>query len=332
MKPVSELLVPRRARIATAQGLIALVLWVSTVAVGRDLLEDLGPLLGSSLTFLLSGSLLVVAATIRSQGLGWRHRVSIKHLWLCGPFFIAYLGLFYCALGVAASREEAVLVGLANYLWPTWIVLLAIPLQKARPRLLPFVVGVALGLAGVLLAASVSTSEAEGRWPAVAATLAQGWMPLMLAGAGAVAWGIYSNLAKRVPQRETSAAVGLLLVAAGAMLVVPGIVWGDSATWTSRTVIELIYMAIFPTAIAYTLWDRAMRDGNIAVLGLISNLVPIASVALAGALLGIPLRGRLLAGAAAVVIGSLACRRSLSTWTGRRQTEDARPPGAARRR
>ena len=301
----------RRSGQATALGFISLVLWVSTVGVGRDLLESIGPLLGSSLTFLLSGALLLAVATLRFRGLGWWSRVSKRHLWICGPFFVAYLGLFYVALGMAADREQAVLVGLVNYLWPTWIVLLAIPLQRMRPRSLLFGLGVALGLAGVGLAASVSAVGVDGSWGAVVASLVHGWVPLTLAGAGSVAWGVYSNLARRVPQSETPVAVGLLMVATGCVLLVPALIGGEPASWGLRAVMELLYMAVFPTAVGYTFWDRAMRDGNITLLGSVSNLLPLASVALAGVLLGVPLHGRLVAGAAAVAAGSLACHRSL---------------------
>jgi len=296
---------------ATSFGLVSLILWVSTVGIGRDLLESIGPLFGSSLTFLLSGAFLIAVATLRCRGLGWWSRISKRHLWICGPFFVAYLGLFYVALGIAADRQQAVLVGLVNYFWPTWIVLLAIPLQKMRPRFLLFGVGVVLGLVGVAFAASVSAVGADGSWSTVAASLIRGWAPLTLAGAGSVAWGVYSNLAKRVPQTETPVAVGLLMVAAGCILLVPALIRGEAASWSLRAVMELVYLAGFPTAVGYTLWDRAMRDGNITLLGSVSNLLPLASVALAGALLGIPLHGRLIAGAAAVAAGSLACHRSL---------------------
>jgi len=316
MAQCADLRAKRRTGLATSQGLVSLVFWVSTVAVGRDLLESLGPLLGSSLTFIASGALLVVAATVRARGLGWRHRVSKRHLWICGPLFVAYLGLFYLALGLAVDRQQAILVGLVNYLWPTWIVLLAIPLQNARPRPMLFGAGVFLGLAGVSLAASVSTIGAEGSWSGLVMSLGRGWIPLALAGAGSLSWGAYSNLAKRFPQPASSVAVGLFLLAAGLALLVPGVFQGHTALWTPRAAAELTYMAIFPTAIAYTLWDRAMRDGNIAFLGSVSNLVPVASVALAGSLLAIPLHGRLLVGAAAVALGSLACRKSVTLEIG----------------
>ena len=75
----------RRSNRATILGLISLVLWVSTVGVGRDLLESIGPFLGSSLTFLLSGAFLIVAATVRCRGVGWWSRVSKRHLYIGGP-------------------------------------------------------------------------------------------------------------------------------------------------------------------------------------------------------------------------------------------------------
>ncbi len=299
-------------RKASIQGLMAIALWGTTVAVARDFLEVIGPVLGSSIVFLLSGSLLLLAKTIRWRGLGWWRQVSSKHLRVCGPFFVVYLCLFYLALGFAANRDQAVVAGLVNYLWPTWVIVLAIPFQKIRPRALPLGLGIALGICGVLLAMSVLVQGGSG-WTAsgMAATVAGAWLPLTLAGVGSMAWGVYSNLAKRVPQPATGAAIGVLLMVAGLILLVPGMLQAQDAHWSLQAVLEMAYAAIFPTAIAYSLWDRAMRDGSVAFLGSMSNLIPIISVGLAGALLGVSLHWRLLGGAAAVAAGSLACRRSL---------------------
>ncbi|MBN1857659.1 EamA family transporter [Candidatus Bipolaricaulota bacterium] len=320
------------SRKALLQGMIALALWGTTVAVGRDFLEATGPILGSSIVFLASGLALLVAMTIRSRGIGWRHQISTRHLWVCGPFFVVYLCLFYLALGLAESRDQAVIAGLVNYLWPTWVVVLSIPFQKTRPRALPFAVGIVLGIGGVLLATSVLVLVGTGNsgWSAsgFVGVVAEAWLPLMLAGVGSVAWGVYSNLAKRVPQEATSAAIGMLLAAAGLTLLVPGLLQVHEVHWSLRVVLELIYAAIFPTAVAYSLWDRAMRDGDVAILGSISNLLPVASVALAAALLGVPLHWRLVGGAVAVAAGSLACRRSLRKRSASRKVVGAQAGGS----
>jgi len=48
-----------------------------------------------------------------------------------------------------------------------------------------------------------------------------------------------------------------------------------------------------------------MRDGNLALVGSASNLIPILSTAISAAFLRVPLRVELLGGAALVVLGAL---------------------------
>jgi len=68
----------------------------------------------------------------------------------------------------------------------------------------------------------------------------------------------------------------------------------------------LAYVAVCPLARGYALWALAMRDGNLALVGSASNLIPIVSTAISAAFLGVPLRGELIGGGAALVfLGAL---------------------------
>jgi drug/metabolite transporter (DMT)-like permease len=79
-------------------------------------------------------------------------------------------------------------------------------------------------------------------------------------------------------------------------------------TWSLQAVIELAYMILFPASAAYCFWDIAMRDGNIALLGSASNLIPVLATLIASAYLRVTLRWELLGGAVGVVLGAFLCQ------------------------
>lgn len=301
----------RKNTLATGFGFVAIVLWATTVPVARGVLEKLDVWLGAALIFLPSGILLILLTTLRARGFRWILHLSMRHLVFCGPLFIGYLCLFYLALGLAETRSEAIVVGLINYLWPTMILLFAIPLLGRRPRRLAFAVGSAISLGGIVLAMSVQ-SESLG---ALIGALGTSGLPMLLALVASVMWGLYSNLAKRYPQTISTGAVGLFLLVTGlSLLAASGKEWGG-VDWTLKAIGELSYMIVFPSSLAYCFWDIAMRDGNIALLGSASNLIPVLATLLAGVYLQVTLGWGLLGGAMGVVLGAFLCQLAFRQGT-----------------
>ena len=294
----------RRTALATCLGFAAIFFWATTLPVARGVLEKLDVWFGAALIFLSSGILLILVSTLRTRGLHWIRHLSRKHLAFCGPLFVGYLCLFYLALGLAETRSDAIVVGLVNYLWPTMILLFAIPLLGERPRLVWFALGIVISLGGIVLAMSVQADSLG----ALIGALGTSGLPMLLALVGSVMWGLYSNLAKRYPQTISTGAVGLFLLITGLSLLAAAGKWWGGVNWTPKAIGELSYMVVFPASLAYCFWDIAMRDGNIALLGSASNLIPVLATLLASVYLQVALGWELLGGAIAVVVGAFCCR------------------------
>ncbi len=290
--------------LATGLGFVAILLWSTTVPVARSVMEKFGPMFGMALVFSFSGMLLLLFTSVRERGLGWVARLSKKHLFFCGPLFIGYLCFFYLALGIAKTRTETVIAGLVNYLWPTMILLFSSPLLRKRPHPSALVLGIVISLGGIVLAMSVQ-AESLG---ALVGALGESGLPMLLALVGSLMWGLYSNLAKLYPQPISSGAIGIFLFVTGIALFVASFGAWQRATWGFRAAGELTYMIIFPAALAYCLWDIAMRDGNIALLGSSSNLIPVLATLIASAYLRVALRWELLGGSLGVVLGAFLCQ------------------------
>ena len=293
-----------KSRRAALGGLLSIGIWSTSISVSRLVTEDLGVLPGTALVLLLAGFLLLTGTTIRERDVLWVRRLRVRHLGICGPLFIGYILLLYVAVGLAPTRMDALVAGLANYLWPTMILLFSILILKRRIRPALFVPGVLISLLGIAMATAVSAGGLSNLLGAVAAAPPSVWIGLL----ASVLWGLYSVLARVHPQTISSGAVGLFLAVAGVgALVLSRGAWAHSE-WTLRALLATVYMAAIPNSLAYWLWDTGVRDGDVTTLGAVSNLIPILSALVGSLVLGIGLRVEILAGAFLVVVGAAVSR------------------------
>jgi len=182
------------SRLDTALGGAAILLWSTTVAVGRSLTEQLGPLTAPAAIFLLGGGIGIVLRRSggRQRAAPPRPAVDPRYLWGCGALFAGYQACLYLALGLAQDRAQVLGVALANYLWPMLTLLLSVSLLRlrARPWLVP---GALLAMAGVALAV---TEGAPLTWASLRSSLATSGLPYAL-GAGRFLTGEVSRWAGR---------------------------------------------------------------------------------------------------------------------------------------
>jgi len=289
----------------TSQGIMALLFWGSTIAFSRSLTEQLGPLTAASYVFMLAGGI-SFAYVVVSGGLRKFARLSRTYLSGCGALFIVYMLSLYVAIGTAINRLQVLEVGLVNYLWPTLTLLLSVPIlkSKARPTL---TLGCVLAFGGVLLAAAAVGAS----WEGFIGNLGSNWFPYMLALIAALCWALYSNLARRWANRAESGAVPLFLLASGLILAGLRFVSPEATRWTGQSMLELAYMVVFPTTLAYAFWDAAMRRGNMILVVSLSYLTPLLSIIIGSVYLGVVTGWNLWVGCLLVVAGSLLCKLSV---------------------
>ena len=268
-------------------------------------MEELGTLTAGTYIFLLAGALSCIYLVISRQFKSIT-RAPPAYLFGCGAIFITYMASLYLAIGTATSRLEVLEVGLVNYLWPSLTLLLAVPIlgRRAQATLIP---GCVLGFGGVLLASAQSGES----WMTFVGNLSTNWSPYLLALTAAVCWALYSNLARRWAGQAEGGGVPLFLLASGLVLAVLKLNVAETTYWTNRSVVELAYMAIFPTVIAYSFWDTAMRRGNMILVASLSYLTPLVSIIIASIYLAVPMGTYLWLGCLLVVVGSIMCKLSV---------------------
>ena len=293
---------------ASLLGILAVLFWGTTVAFARSLTQQLGTLTAGASIYLLSGA--IGCAYVSTRPGGWTQLLRLPRAYLfgCGSLFVLYMVCVYLALGRAAGQQQAVEVGIMNYLWPGLTLVFSIPVLRKRARAtLP--VGIVVAFAGVVLA--VTQNEAF-LWRALGANLRGNSVPYFLALVAAVSWALYSNLSRRWAGGAKGNAVALFLLATGIVFLAFRLTTTETSRLTSRTAGELLYMILFPTLLAYSFWDAAMRRGEVVLVASVSYLTPLLSTIVACLYLGVRMGVALWLACALVIGGAVACRFSVT--------------------
>lgn len=252
---------PRIDPKATLGGMCAIGLW-SSLALLTTLTASLPPFLVLACCFGFAG-LFGLAWAARSGRAGLRAmRAPPAALALATCALFGYHALYFFSLKHAPPVEA----NLINYLWPLLIVLFSGLLPGIRLRA-GNLVGALLGLvaAGLLATGGRELSIDPAHAPGYSAAFA-----------AAVIWGGYSVLNRRFAGVGSAAIVPACISVAllGALMHVlfePAVAI-DAAQW-----LVLAAMGIGPTGIAFRLWDRGTKHGDIGLLGSLSYLAPLLS-------------------------------------------------------
>ena len=128
---------------ATLTGLAAILLWSTMVGLIRSVSEGLGPVGGAAMIYTVSGLLCLVTV-----GFPDLRRFSTRYLIAGSILFVSYEMCLALSLGYAATRSQAIEVGMVNYLWPSLTIAFAI-LFNGQKTTLWVIPGLLISLLGV---------------------------------------------------------------------------------------------------------------------------------------------------------------------------------------
>ncbi|BEN39583.1 aromatic amino acid DMT transporter YddG [Serratia nevei] len=286
---------PSRTR-ATLFGLLAIVLWSSVVGLIRSVSEGLGPIGGAAMIYSVSTVFLLVALGVPK----WRS-FPRPYLIVGSLLFVSYEICLSLSLGYANTRLQAIEVGMINYLWPCFTVLMALALngQKAKWWLLP---GLLLSLFGIGWIMS-----GEGGWsPAqMLANVRSNPLSYGLAFSGAVIWALYCNLTKKIAQGSNGVVLFIVLTALALWLKYA--FSAESGMQFSAGVTVTLLCAGVAMGAGYAAWNVGILHGNMTLLATVSYFTPVLSAVFAALVLHTSLTANFWQGVAMVTLGSLIC-------------------------
>ncbi|MCY3021746.1 MAG: aromatic amino acid DMT transporter YddG [Planctomycetota bacterium] len=288
----------------TLGGILAILLWSTTIAFSRGLIASIGVFSAGAFCFLTAGLLGLLWSRMRKNSPAHPLSLPPSYLLSCGAVFVAYQLCLYLAVGLAPGGAQVVEVGIINYLWPVLTLVLSIPMLRTRARLW-VIPGFLLALAGTVLAVTNPFADATlspASTPAV--------VPI-LALVAAVTWALYSNFARRHAGSHQGDAVPLFFLASGSLMLALRSVFAEHSQWSTQAVLTLCYMALCPNLIAYTLWDKAMRRGDIVLVTVLSYFTPLLSTAVTCVCLKVWPGWNVWAACGLLIAGALLSRWSL---------------------
>jgi len=282
-------------RAATACGLVAILLWSTAAGLIRSVSELFGPLGGAALIYTLGAVLLfVLLGRPRVRSTSWFYLIMGSAL------FVAYEVCLSLALGYASNRNQAIELGVVNYLWPCLTVLLAIVMngQKARWMIVP---GTALALFGILWVVSGNGLSLA----TVVTHVNSNPLSYSLAVGCAITFALYCNVTRRYAGGQNLVMLFFVLTA--------GVLWLKYAAssevipaFTLNSSAQLVAAGV-AMAGGYALWNLGILRGNLTLLATASYSAPVLSSAFAALWLGAHLTAQFWQGAVLVTAGSLMC-------------------------
>ncbi|MFW5406355.1 aromatic amino acid DMT transporter YddG [Pectobacterium brasiliense] len=281
---------------ATLTGLLAIVLWSTSVGLIRSLTEALGPIGGAAMIY--STSTLCLLAFYGFPRIKTLPRV---YLFAGGAMFVCYEIFLSLSIGLADSRMQAIEIGMINYLWPSLTVFFSLFINQQKSRFLLWP-GLALSLGGIVwIMKGESDWTPELLWNNILANP----LAYSLAFSAALTWALYCNITRRYGQGKSG--VSLFFFVASLLLWVQYAFSAEGAiSLTLPSSLQLLFMGT-STALAYSVWNIGIQHGNLTLLATASYFTPVLSTLLAALWLNITPAISFWQGVVMVTAGSLLC-------------------------
>jgi len=276
---------------------VTLVLWASAFVAIRDLADEVRPgalALGRLAVGALCLGLVALrrrAVLVRPVGTDWWRLLAIGLLWYA---------LYMVSLNAGERRIDAGTASMLIQLSPILIaVLAAIFLDERFTRWI--VLGLALAFAGVVLI-SVGSGGSGGD---------RDVLGVLLCLVSAVAYAVSLIVQKPLMSRLASVQVTWMACSIGAIACLPfaGELVSDLRAAPLSATLWVLYLGVFPTAIAFTTYGYALTHMSASSLGITTYLVPVITVLLAWGWIGETPPAMAYVGGALALLGVAVARR-----------------------
>jgi drug/metabolite transporter (DMT)-like permease len=274
---------------------VTLVFWASAFVAIRDLGDDVSP--GAlSLGRLLIAALVLSVFLLRAP----RSRFTRHELVLLLGCGIAWFGIYNLALNASEQKIDAATAAMIVQVGPILIALLA-ALFLGEKLTSWFAVGMVVAFAGVVVIGNAMRSDGGSDLDGVL---------LALLAAATYAIGVVCQ--KVLLRRLSGLEVTTYACWIGVVVCLPWVAdLGDVVSGGSTKDLLLIgYLGVFPTAIAFSTWAFALRHTDAGKLAITTFLVPAITVLLAWVLLDEVPPGMVFVGGGLCIVGVLLTRRA----------------------
>ncbi|QIS14875.1 EamA family transporter [Nocardia arthritidis] len=283
---------------AAAAVIVAVAVWASAFVAIRDAGTALSAAPMALLRLAVAALALTVLVGLRDRGLRRVPRARAPWLLIAG-YAVLWLAGYTVALNAAERHVDAGTAALLVNLAPLLVAIgAAFLLREKLSRALLF--GVLVSLSGVTAIALGTVGHHDGL----------GVVLCLLAAVLYAAGVLIQKAALRHVDALTAIWLGCLIATLVLLPWTPRLVT-ELSTAPARTVVDGVYLGLFPTALGFTAWSYALRRTDAGRLTTASYGVPAVSVLLSWLVLGeIPTLLALAGGAVCLVGVAISRRRS----------------------
>lgn len=287
----------------TFYGILASLIWGSGNAFGRSLAETFGNYSATGLSNLGAG---IISTIVQVKNTGWKSyaKAPLKYWLLCGPIYIIYKLTTNISIGVAATREQVVTSGLLRLMWPMMTLVVAVIMFRKENKVSKwFGVSILISVVGILVANT--DVENFSILNTLRVMFVDAFWPRILSIISSVSWGLYSNLNRKIVGEENYDAVGLFMIATGAIAWSVTYFVAEPQVLQLQQMGELFYQVVLSSFLGTLLWNLSMQKGDHLLVILVSNFMPVFATVLSAVMLGVKLTVPVVVGSLMVVAGTL---------------------------
>lgn len=287
----------------TSLGIITILIWGTSAAFTRNLSTGIGAYTSAAIVNIIGGIIVLISQSINKGGLKDAKKVTKWYWPICGGLFIIYTATSYLSMSIVTGEEAVMTLVLIRFLWPLFTLILTIPIlhMKASPWL---IVGVVISFIGITVAnmgnngigiKSIISNFMDG----------ENLSAYMLGFVVSLSWGFYTNLTKKFVKEMNVDGSGIFMLLSGLILGALSYGMDEPRAFSSSLVGQIIYAAIIVSSLANVMWNLSIRKGNMLIVVLISNFLPIISIIITAILLGYKITIPHILGATLVVLGTI---------------------------
>jgi drug/metabolite transporter (DMT)-like permease len=284
-------------------GIIAILLWSTTVALIRSITLKINAIQAGVFTFALGGIVCVLYVLLYKSFDSITNQPP-QYLLICGFLFVIYAVALFVAIDRAQNTQQAMELGLINYLWPILTVVLSLVILKQSVTVF-LVPGIIISVFGIFI---VVTQNSSFNVKSFFQNIKKNIVAYSSALIAAIVWAIYSNLVHLLGNAKAESAVFIFIPITGLFFILITLVSGKYRqlykSLGTRTIIEIIVLSV-TTVFAYILWDVSMRNTNVTSVAIFSYFTPFLSTLVVGIYLKEKIKRKLWFGCFLIVFGSL---------------------------
>jgi drug/metabolite transporter (DMT)-like permease len=280
----------------TLYGVAAILLWSCLVALVREVSELFSPIGGAAMLYSVSAIFLILV-----MGLPKLKDFSHRYLIIGSILFVSYEVCLALSLGIANTRHQAMEMAVVNYLWPALTVLFTVILGRKKVSFWVYP-SVFIAFTGVIWCI---TGDNEVSIEVLMSNFNDNPVTYLMALSAAFIWAIYCIVTQKLSDGNN--AITLFFSATAATLWIQYVFSNEVAlTFSLSSTFTLLFAGIVVGS-GYALWNKALIDGNLMLLGTMSYFTPVFSTIISSLYLSITLSSSFWQGVALVTLGSLIC-------------------------